>query len=394
MRIAILFERYLAEYGADRVHLEQARAFRRAGHEVYLFGRHFSEAVLSEFSGCCVRAPASGGFHSDDDVALHVRKFFRGFKKRGLGIDVAIHGGWPYISALAETKAAGARTVFVDFGVVPEYGYDAALKAYLRAAKARRAKYLPGCDNIVSISDFIYRSQALLDAPHGNHSVIHLAGNHMDRALKCAPTHDDTFAETLFENLQASFDSIVLQLGRFEPNTYKFSEEIFALAEAVLPFFPRTAFCYLAPIDNSATPKALRSNVFSLGRPSDAVLYRIMSGADLTISPSEWEGYNLPLLEAQWIGKPCLVKDVAAHPEVVWSKALLCEDRFDLCGKTLARLRARDFSLGVDPTDVARHKATLTWERMGAEYLALFEDARGRASSENSGSSQPVRHAV
>src|SRR5262249_3483038 len=35
------------------------------------------------------------------------------------------------------------------------------------------------------------------------------------------------------------------------------------------------------------------------------------------VTASEWEGFNMPLVEAQYFGKPVVALDVAAHPEVV-----------------------------------------------------------------------------
>ena len=42
----------------------------------------------------------------------------------------------------------------------------------------------------------------------------------------------------------------------------------------------------------------------------------VLRQSDLFFSPSLWEGFNLPLVEAQYLGAPALALSTAAHPEV------------------------------------------------------------------------------
>ena len=44
---------------------------------------------------------------------------------------------------------------------------------------------------------------------------------------------------------------------------------------------------------------------------------QVYVGCDIYVTASRWEGFNLPVLEAQYFGKPVLAYDLAAHPEVV-----------------------------------------------------------------------------
>jgi glycosyltransferase involved in cell wall biosynthesis len=56
------------------------------------------------------------------------------------------------------------------------------------------------------------------------------------------------------------------------------------------------------------------------------VLQGVMAQVDAGVSVSLWEGFNLPLAEMQWIGKPVVVFDAGAHPEVVAHPYFLAPD--------------------------------------------------------------------
>ena len=58
-----------------------------------------------------------------------------------------------------------------------------------------------------------------------------------------------------------------------------------------------------------------------------------MGCVQLGICMSDWEGFNLPLAEMQWINKPALVFDTAAHPEVVVHPWFLCANELEMFKK-------------------------------------------------------------
>jgi glycosyltransferase involved in cell wall biosynthesis len=253
---------------------------------------------------------------------------------------------------------------------------------YLDLVTALRRQYLPMCDDVVSISRFIRDSQAIVDAPAARHSVIYLGGDHVDQAGRVGSSSgDDEKSGRLFGHIRSTFRCVVLQVGRFEPYTYKCSEQVFQIAEFMKAFHRDVAFCYLGDLNNHSTPHELRPGVFALGRPSDKVLFDIIERCDLTYNPSLWEGFNLPLLEAQWLGKPCLVMNIGAHPEVVWNRGMLCADMIDLRLKMLDLLAVSNFCLDPIEGGVEFQKARFRWQDMGNAYLTLIDESLIRPTS-------------
>jgi glycosyltransferase involved in cell wall biosynthesis len=70
-------------------------------------------------------------------------------------------------------------------------------------------------------------------------------------------------------------------------------------------------------IDSQELPEDLRKRVVFFPLSNDQDLRLLYSGADLLVSPSLYEGFGLPVLEAMACGCPVLVGDQGALPEIV-----------------------------------------------------------------------------
>jgi len=97
------------------------------------------------------------------------------------------------------------------------------------------------------------------------------------------------------------------------------------------------------------------------------------SALDIYASPSLWEGFNLPLVEAAWFGVPAVAFNVAAHPETTAS--YLAHSAVDM-HTYIARL-AGDKAMRARLGDEARHKAQhFTWDATYREFHDLLEKVR------------------
>jgi glycosyltransferase involved in cell wall biosynthesis len=115
-----------------------------------------------------------------------------------------------------------------------------------------------------------------------------------------------------------------------------------------------------------------------LGYLSDADLYGAVAGADAVCSPSLYEGFGLPVVEAMAAGTPVLASDIPAHREVSGGLAtLLPVLDVDAWADALGRLPA---AADRDPGTADRlraHTSRFTWESCAGTHLTAYEQAAG-----------------
>lgn len=126
--------------------------------------------------------------------------------------------------------------------------------------------------------------------------------------------------------------------------------------------------------------KGLEGAVHFPGFVPDEDLPALYAAADMLVSPSLYEGFGLPALEAMAQGCPVVASTRGCAPEVVGDAALLADPYSvdDIHGQmtrlaTDRALRAALVARGY------RRAAIFSWERAARETLALFERLAGRA---------------
>src|SRR5262249_41411234 len=105
---------------------------------------------------------------------------------------------------------------------------------------------------------------------------------------------------------------------------YKNSHAVYEVFASILAHEPTARLLLLAQPEDVRPPESIRHAVLPLGFVGDAALQDVMRCCILGLSTSRWEGFNLPLAEMRWCGRPVLVFNVAAHPEVVADPWFLC----------------------------------------------------------------------
>lgn len=68
---------------------------------------------------------------------------------------------------------------------------------------------------------------------------------------------------------------------------------------------------------NKFLDESVQPNVLYLGRISNEDLGYLYEICDVYVSASTWEGFNLPVVEAQLFGSPVVAFDIGAHKEVI-----------------------------------------------------------------------------
>ncbi|WP_312976169.1 glycosyltransferase family 4 protein [Stutzerimonas nitrititolerans] len=374
MHLIICNERLLFRFGVDRVLLLLAQGFKAAGWRITLITQRADHGVLRGISDDIHILPSAAAPYSDLDrrSAAWLQENRHLLLPPGLAPagTVALLGGWPFYSAIALFREWGVVPVALDCGGVPYGDMQGQARRTQELLRTRRREYFPEARAITPISDFIARTQSRPDAgPSGEAEIvtIRLGADHLAASAPTLWQHGtaDAGSDPLAEAPQ------IINLGRWEIGNYKNSEALFELARTLLLIHPGLRFGVLASEAELQVPQDLIGSIVPLGHPSDTKLAHFMSKAQLGVSVSRWEGFNLPLAEMQHLGRPVLVLDLGAHPEVVATPDQLCRDEGELAAKAAQVLEGALLSGPEWEQALARFRDTFTWQRTIEAYLQL-----------------------
>jgi glycosyltransferase involved in cell wall biosynthesis len=93
----------------------------------------------------------------------------------------------------------------------------------------------------------------------------------------------------------------------------------------------------------------------------------------ISIYPSLYEGFGLPILEAMSCGTPILASNTSSIPEIVNRKDLLFDpkDTKSICDKIMWMLSDKDIQSSISKWGVERAKH-FTWENAANETMNLY----------------------
>lgn len=374
MHLIICNERLLFRFGVDRVLLLLAQGFKAAGWRITLITQRADHDVLRGISDDIHILPTAAAPYADLDrrssAWLSENRHLLLPPGPAPAGTVALIGGWPFYSAIALFRQWGVAPVALDCGGVPYDDMHGQARRTQELLRARRREYFPEARAITPISDFIARTQSRPDAgPAGEAEIvtIRLGADHLAASAPMLWQHGAA------EGGIAMLDEApqVLNLGRWETGNYKNSEALFELARTLLLTHPGLRFGVLASVAELQVPEDIQGSIVALGHPSDTMLAHLMSEAQLGVSVSRWEGFNLPLAEMQQLGRPVLVLDLGAHPEVVAAPEQLCRDESELAAKAAQVLDGALLSGPEWEQALARFRDTFTWQRTIEAYLQL-----------------------
>jgi glycosyltransferase involved in cell wall biosynthesis len=304
--------------------------------------------------------------------------------------EVVLFGGFPFYSSVPFFREMGVPVVYMDCGAVPLEGYSGGNLLIQEKLGRLRKTNLKYCTVISPISEFIALSQTKADAQDRVPiHTIHLAADHIEQGLwqsdKLQQTTGVSRKRSCIDRvseLKREGKKILLNLGRWEPNCYKNSEAVFSLMRDLLDAELRAVMLITDTAEHVSPPAELQAAIHCVGFPDDDELVELMRQSDLGISVSTWEGFNLPLAEMQWINRPVLVLNLAAHPEVVLHPWYLCDDAMEMARKALLILQGQSLDADEQTKAFEKFRSHFTWERVVDDYCRLLSRVTSGAQPE------------
>jgi glycosyltransferase involved in cell wall biosynthesis len=330
LRVQICNERFISRFGVDRLLLLLAAHVEKQGAMVEYSCLRFEPTLFAD-PRCISPVPIPFGLDMQQTEAHATSWVFgRWLSEKP---DVVVCGGWPFFDLAARAPSVGVRSIFIDAGAVPHDGFPSHLLPIQQELRRIRAQTLPYIDRILPISEFIRLSQTELDrCSNEGVRTVHLGADHL---LAVLPANRESGILSKLLEIKKSGKSIVLLLGRFEDFGYKNSSRVFNVIKRAMSGFPNIQLLILGKPGEVHIPLTLAGSVTLIGNPTDGELLELMRMTDLAVSMSLWEGFNLPLVEAQVAGCPVLAFNLAAHPEVIADPWFLCEDDEEMAAKAI-----------------------------------------------------------
>lgn len=383
MNILICNERFLFRFGMDRVLILLGKYLKELGHTISIMGNQYDQEIVKNFASQIIDVPTCTNeyVNLNEFTSEWLGQKWHHYFSQSVP-DIVFVGGWPFLSSIPFFRKAGSKVIFIDFGAVPLQGYAGDPLRIQEKLRALRKQYLKEATRIISISDFIANSQSKIDS-EGKipvHSVL-LGADHLEMPVwqdeKLQGERGREEAAQLLGKLRLERRPTLLNLGRWEPGCYKNSEAAFDILGEVKKVFPTCALLILAERNRINIPPSLKDSVFAIGFPDDHELVHLMKGVDVGISVSQWEGFNLPLTEMQWLDRPALAFDLAAHPEVILHPWYLCRDTREMTEKVCAILSGGGLDSDTRGQSLEKFRKHFIWTRVVRDYQEILEQMMG-----------------
>lgn len=275
---------------------------------------------------------------------------------------VVAHGS-PFFEVLP-TLSGQVRTVAYEYGDPTPEMFTSDATERRRIADAKRVAVYPRVDEVATISEFVRHDIGWPEA-----HVVRLGVEHVpDLGTKPLIPPPDA--------LQPLRVGTLMRLGEGEAH-YKGNDLLLEIQRAAL----------------GLGDDRIRFEVMGRGKDADAVRFRelgfgvhlnatddersaFLRDIDVFVSPSLWEGTNLPLVEAAALGTPALAFDTGAHPEFT---PLLFSNVADMVAQIQAYERSRTGLLREHGALSYRyvHRA-MSWDVAAIRFGALLRGTHNR----------------
>ena len=333
MKIAILTPTFSYYSGIDRVAEQQALEYSKKGDKVTVFSleanikpKNFELVILGMPKNLFLQRLYRLFFFLD------IRKINKTAGKLK-DYDIIISHFYPMnlIASKAKEKY-GIKYVYHNHGI----GYSELFtsnfeKLYMKLFLFFNKQSLKNVDECVSISKFM---QSELKKETGLDSVV--AYNKIDPRYKKGISGNGIRKKLGIKKNE----KVLLFVGRFSP--HKNLHTLLEIFDIINKEMPGTKLVIAGSPTFESYYKKLKEmagkNVIFREFVKEKDLPYYYAACDLYVTASLWEGFNLPVAEAQACGKKVVAFDVCSHPEVVKNGILVKKDDVDGFADAVIRL--------------------------------------------------------
>lgn len=307
-RITFLTDRMITGHGVDLVVDRIADGLSKKGYFCEVYANHVDETFANRKSYKIYKLPPVGlaNFYV---LEQRVKKFAKFFNIRNT--DLFITQSYPFHSLIPQLKKP---SIVVDHGVVLTSGMSLKRRIFYKYLQlTQNLYYFRKAKKVILVSDFLLKQ--LPSYIQKKSTFIYNGIDHYSEA-KFTDREVKDFRQSLRLDDE---DVLMLYVGRLNLTNQPYK----GLAELVGIFqkanFENPKIKLLTVGYGSKNDEELLKNqgVLSLANAGEEIMPLIYSASDLYTTCSYWEGFDLPVGEAQYFGKPVICYNIGAHPEIL-----------------------------------------------------------------------------
>jgi len=313
MKIAILVPTFSQFSGIDKVVQEQSTQFVTGGDKVTIFAleAEMSPPVKTNLYVLGMPKTIIGQRIYRLLLPLDFIKAFKWLPKLKQ-FDIIYSHQYPmnWFAYLAK-RVYGVKYVYYNHGIPPPWTFsNFEERVYVKLFSKLANWTIKKADSVISISQYLQKE---LKRETGMESIVVL------NTINTQRFHKEINGLVVRDKLELGKVPIILYLGRISPH-----KGIHLLIQAFLIVNKEIINARLVIVGKHTFPsyskklKQISNNaVIFVGEVTDEDLPYYYAACDIYATATLWEGFDLPVSEAQYCGKPVVAFNIGPHPEIL-----------------------------------------------------------------------------
>src|SRR3972149_4937537 len=309
VNIAFITERMIKGHGVDLVVDRLADGLAKTGYNCEVYCNYFDETFTSRKAYKIKKFPYTKPIDNPIVYERTIRRFTPYLNRKK--IDLFIIQSFPFYSLIPKLNKP---TLVVDHGIISLSGLP--LKRRLRFKYmeiSQNLSYFNKAGKVITVSQYLLN--CLPKKIRKKATYIYNGSNHYQK-IDFSKEETEDFKEQLGVKPE---DILLLFVGRlnFSNQPYKGLEELAKIYHYL--YRENNHIKLLAVGYGSRNDEELLRNqgILSIRNAPEDIMPLIYKSCDIYTTCSHWEGFDLPVVEAQSFGKPVVCYNIGAHPEVL-----------------------------------------------------------------------------